>query len=169
MVGGRLAVILDTDLDEINAPDSLLRRLEKTPNPELYYQYGEDPARFLGRDLDRDDGIDLTLGRIRGLDDLDLLAEYLRIEAAVFKRKRVVAALNRRKLELESLPAPEGREPREIVVEDESDDEPEEPIVYRHVAEDCLSEDVERISPVALECHGCGRRVPNNRVEEVKP
>lgn len=143
--------------------------IPETPNPRLWYLFGEDPARFIGRDVGSDEGVDITLARIRGLDDSELLDEYLRIEASVFKRRRVVAALNRRKLELDTIGdrAEQLKHRRERRHVPEQNDEPEPEPTYRHVK--CESDDVEQESNIAFYCNTCDMRAPKNRVEVVEP
>lgn len=140
--------------------------LPRTPNPELRDQFGEDPARFLGRDVSRDQGADVTFARIRGIVDPDLVRAYLEIEVNVFQRRPVIAALNRQLIFLRSRENPLVI-PHEADADQDADDQDEAPIVYRHIAEECGSTDLERLSDMAFSCEGCGKLVPTSRVEEV--
>lgn len=58
-------------------------------------KYGEDPARFL------ECGQELAIARIRGIESVDLLREYARVEAERLARREVIGLINRRIQELQ--------------------------------------------------------------------
>lgn len=60
------------------------------PEPELAETYGEDPARFV------EGGALLTVARVRGIEDVDLLRAYARVEADRYARQSVIAVINQR-------------------------------------------------------------------------
>lgn len=64
--------------------------------------FADDPARFLGRRFP--DAKETIEARIRGIDSLDTIQEWVECEAAIGPRQEIIAALNQRKAELSGGP-----------------------------------------------------------------
>lgn len=82
------------------ATDAIGRR--STPSdrerfPDVKDRIGEDPARFL--DIALEDTTGTLSARIRGIDFVDVLDEWVQVEAALDRgpRRKVMARLNQRK------------------------------------------------------------------------
>lgn len=148
--------------------------------PHVLEAVGEDPARFLDRDLGG--GLPpLVEARISGIDELRVVGAWQGVEHRLLRspdgagvgRPTVKQRLHRRARELEASGGREAalEERREFVEPEESDDvdEIEDVTLWRHVAESCGSLDVEPNDDAigSYECNGCGSRVPSNRVERV--
>lgn len=158
-----------------------MRRRNREVYPHVEDAIGEDPARFLDRELDQD-ALAFLESRIEGIDELDVIGAWRGVEAKLVRtpdradgqppgRPMVRELLQRRARELETLGQRDDQlsRRREIVVDDDQDDvEDDQPTVWRHTAEDCGSIDVEQLSANAWQCDGCGQRVPKNRVEVVE-
>lgn len=140
--------------------------------PKLRERIGEDPARYLDRDiLGSSRGIgesDLFASRLRGIDRLEVINAWIAVERRLDRgpRAHILDRLEDRKETIEAegerdLP---GRSHEELVaLSDDGDDEDEEETIWRH--EKCGSIDVERESARAWFCNECEERT--NRVEEV--
>lgn len=157
----------------------MTRRRNREVYPHVEEQIGEDPARFLDRELDSE-VLRFIESRISGIDRLEVLAAWGDVERNLIRtpdgsyteagRDRILDLLEQRARELETLGEREDRlERRREVVVDDQDDVEDEPTVWRHTAEDCGSTDVEQLSASAWRCDGCDMRVPKNRVEVVEP
>ncbi|MFB6071120.1 MAG: hypothetical protein ABEJ76_08865 [Halanaeroarchaeum sp.] len=142
--------------------------------PAIADRIGEDPARYLDRDLltpaSDDVQDDLFAARLSGIDRLEVIEAWIEVETRLQRgpRQHVLARLNQRKRYLEEhgerdLP---GRSPDDLRALADADDgaADEEPTVWRHEA--CGSTDVERESDMAWFCHECEQRT--NRVEAVE-
>lgn len=150
--------------------------------PHIEERIGEDPARFLDRDLDTD-SLRLIESRIRGIDYFEVLAAWGEVERKLVRtpdgshteagRDRILELLEQRARELRTIGERDVRleNRREIVVDDDQDDEDVEPTVWRHDVDECGSTDVDRVSDMAFDCGGCGKRVSaaGDRVVEVDP
>lgn len=78
-------------------------RDERAEYPEIKERIGEDPARFLDREVDTTTTVDLAVSRIRGIRSLEVALEWIKVEADLDRgpRKKVMALLNRKKQLLE--------------------------------------------------------------------
>lgn len=75
--------------------------------------FNEDAARFLGRPVPSSLGT--IEARIRGIQSVELIDDWLECEIAVGPRQSVLAALNQRKAQLEAPDA--DADPREVTAE----------------------------------------------------
>lgn len=168
--------------------------------PHVEDRVGEDPSRFLDREIltrpaikrskRTDDGhrrvpdtnvgdpLEFIAARISGIDRLGVIGAWQAVEYDLIRspgehwrdqggREKILELLYDRAAELE---ANGGREEqlkhrREIVLEDEPDDDSEE-IVWRHTKDGCGSTDVDQESSMAWYCNDCQQRT--NRVERVE-
>lgn len=142
--------------------------------PEIERRIGEDPARWLDRDLvergpshTTRTNRELVLARIRGIDYLGVANAWIQVERELDRgpRDRVIETLEERRdflIEYGDRPEvdEEELEERRAQYNDESD---EDTVVWRH--EPCGSTDVEQDSSMAWFCHTCDQRT--NRVERV--
>lgn len=159
-----------------------MTRSDREVFPHVEDAVGEDPARFLDRELlDRSGPIDATgpllvlSSRINGIDRLEVIGAWQGVEERLLRtpdrgRSRVKRLTYARAEYLEEHGTREDQldQVLEIPVEDDVDEIDEEEIqLWRHVKDSCGSLDVEQESGMAWFCRACGERT--NRVEEVDP
>jgi hypothetical protein len=158
--------------------------------PHVEDEIGEDPARFLDREIltstslstvTRDgfkpdvrvsDPLEFIASRIRGIDRLEVIGAWYGVERRLIRtpdrgRDQIRELLQDRAAEIrEHGDRDEQLEHRREIVVDDDQDEDDEPTVWRHTADDCGSTDVEKTSSRAWFCRACEQRT--NRVEEVE-
>lgn len=80
-------------------------RYDREEFPEIEAKIGEDPARFLDRDLLAESNPTMAECRIRGIDDLHVIARWMEVEHKLERdtRDRIVELLTQRKHELEEI------------------------------------------------------------------
>lgn len=145
--------------------------------PHVQERIGEDPARFLDRDLDGD-ALDFVESRIQGIDRFEVLAGWGDVERNLVRtpdgshneagRDQVIELLQNRACELEEHgDRDEKLQRRRDIREAEDDVDVDEPVIWRHTKDGCDSINVEQESNIAWFCHACEQRT--NRVERVDP
>lgn len=170
-IGERPERYLDRDLTARGATRLEVERgPDGWPLPPWEVADGDDPVRIVP-DRDVSTAWSFVEDRINGIDRFDVLDAWITVEIELGPRSKVIGALNRRKIELEEngTRSDHLERRREADVDDDElqEDDVDEPIVWRHLAEECGSTEVERLSRMAFQCDGCGKRVPSSRVEEV--
>lgn len=157
--------------------DGLRARHEREVYPHIEERIGEDPARWLDRELDGPGPLRYIESRIAGIDRLAVIKAWRDVEDHLLRtpeegRPAVTERLDRRARELEEhgeredhLEGVDERRAARRAELDEGDDQEEVRELWRHVA--CGSLDVERESHIAWLCRTCEQRAPRNRVEAV--
>lgn len=158
-------------MDDPNARSPCRR--DREVYPHVTERIGEDPARFLDRDL-APDGLRFIAARINGIDRLAVIGGWQGVEEHLLRtpqrgRDAIKSRLHRRARELEDHGERddhlEGVDERIAERRAGEDGDGTDRVLWRH--EPCGSLEVERASRVAWFCRACEQST--NRVEPVGP